>query len=199
MDDPVICCEHWASGAGSEWPFRRTVIFGWYDGPTSGIVECANCLAEYRFGLIDWDCHTEDAEDPRIFVLEPLPSGSLDALLNVDPKNPFFEGKHGTLSYRWRVAAETLPSEVFQQVQKRFGEILAQEGSPELLVAWIRPGDPLLAARKLGAEDSLFLNEWLSSEPKAAPLPPLREDYTDHNWFAFLGLERLPREEEEPE
>ena len=196
MDTRAPRCEHLASGAGSEWPFRRVAVLSWYDGPTAGLVECRNCLAEYRFELIDWDCHTEDAEDPRIFSLSPLPPGSLDALLNVDPNNPFVEGEHGMLSYKWRVAAETLPSEVFQQVQQRFKEILAQAGNPEQLVAWIHPGQPILAGRKLEAEDSLYLMEWLSSLPKPHALPPLREDSTDRNWFAFLGLKRLPHEED---
>src|SRR5687768_7982726 len=168
MQDTAVCCKELTPGA--EWPFHRTLVLGWYDGPTSGVVQCGACGAEYTFVMLDWDLHCDDAEDPRIFSLSPLPPGSLEALLRVDPKNPFREGKHGMLFYKWRNAAETLPNEAFQQIQQQFGQILAQADTPERLVAWIRPGDPMLAARELNELDGYYIRELLSVKPHTLPI-----------------------------
>ncbi len=199
ITQPVLCCKHLSSRSGSDWLFRRALVLNWYDGPTSGVVECRGCLAEYHFELIDWDLHWEDADDTRVFSLSPLPPGSLNALLTISPKDRPLQGENGMFFLPgWRLPIETLQSKAYQRVYQRIDEILAQGGNPEWVVAWTHPGEPLLAARKLDAGDSLYIKEWLSSIPKPRPLPPPQPDSPKaRDWVVFLGLERLPRGEEE--
>lgn len=57
-------------------PFSRVVAVGYYDGPTSGVVECGVCATLYRFEKLDWD----DEQDVRIFSLSPVRGRSISEL-----------------------------------------------------------------------------------------------------------------------
>src|SRR5688500_14256511 len=67
------------------WPFHRTVALGYYDGPTDGVIQCADCSEEYRFDLLD-ACWDASLDVPRIFSLTALSPGSLDRLVAVCPQ-----------------------------------------------------------------------------------------------------------------
>lgn len=49
-------------------PFGRIIALGYYDGPTSGVVQCSVCSSAYKYEIVAWD----DNQDLRIYVLAPL-------------------------------------------------------------------------------------------------------------------------------
>lgn len=60
-------------------PFERIVVFGYYDGPTSGFANCARGSMAYRFELAAWDSH----QDNRIFSLAEMESATFDSMVEI--------------------------------------------------------------------------------------------------------------------
>src|SRR3954447_1080191 len=71
---PFCCGQAPANGQPPPHPFARRVVLGFYDGPTSGLLQCAGCGAEYYFDMLDWD----GDHRVRVFRLARLPAGSLN-------------------------------------------------------------------------------------------------------------------------
>src|SRR5262245_15449691 len=70
-----LCSERLRLQQGRASPFARAISLGYYDGSTSGVLECGTCSEIYRYEMID-----SDARDLRVFALAPMPKGSLDEL-----------------------------------------------------------------------------------------------------------------------
>ncbi len=167
---PLIpCCQDPPTLAQAPAPFSQIIALGFYDGPTSGVLRCTTCLAEYKFDMLDWDADHE----VRIMRLASLPAGSLArcvaALTQTEPP-------------RWPVwvpSRSSLPSEEARDKADAAVEgILAQAKPAELIVAWVGYGERILAARKVPAKDLNAVPDWFSQ------VDPAR----DGNWFAVLGL-----------
>jgi hypothetical protein len=58
----------------------RVLVLGYYDGATDGVLQCGEGGPVYRFDMIDEE-RVEDGMDSRTYQLRPLPSGSLDRLV----------------------------------------------------------------------------------------------------------------------
>lgn len=168
---PCCCGQPQANGHLPAQQFSRMIVLGFYDGPTSGTLQCASCAAEYRFDLLDWD---EDHE-VRIFRLAALPPGSLDrfvaALKDVEePRWPV-----------WLVFARKRPSEAERDaVDRQWRATLCQASPAEWVVAWSGYGDKLLAAKKIPADELAHVPDWFSQDG----LGPTRD------WFGLLGLRK---------
>ncbi len=149
---------------------HRVIALGYYDGPTSGILQCGVCLAEYMFDMIDWN-QTEDGEDTRIFVLCPLPKGSFGEIVKFFPK-----GKCPSMPV-W-VTWLQLCSDP-KGAERCIKETSDRASPPEVVMAWIGYwGRKIIAVKNLATKD----------------LPNI-EDKTKRfgrgcDWFAFLGLVR---------
>jgi hypothetical protein len=174
MDQAKPCCQNPASLRNAPSPFAKRVVLGFYDGPTSGILQCKECAAVYQFDMLDWD----QDHDVRIFRLAALPADSLaqgvKALAQPEPP-------------RWPVWVPSrwnLPSEEARQMADREVErLLAQAKPPELVLAWTGYGETVLAARKVQAADLASVPDWFARDPSAE----------GSDWFTLLGLVKRQR------
>jgi hypothetical protein len=148
------------------------LVLDFYDGPTSGILECAGSGACYRFEMLDWD----EEQRVRIFRLARLPAGALEECVTVfAPEKPswpvWFPWARGEASDMDRAKAD-----------RKVEEVLSRVEPPSLLVAWTGYGDYVLAARRLPPSAFADAPGWFfSTEEEEAP----RKD-----WFALLGMSR---------
>jgi hypothetical protein len=176
-----------------EWPFHRMVVLGYYDGPTDGIIQCANCSEEYRFDLLDadWDAATEV---PRIFSLTPMPPGSLEQLAaecQSEDRAPDWSRQPCHVWPHWDYPS---PAER-EAADRRIREILGQGTEPAWVAAWWTGDEErgITSARRLSPADSLHVQYLLSlgagSDAPLHPDPAQRRD-----WFAFLGIARPERD-----
>ncbi len=160
------------------------VVLEYWDGPTSGVVQCGGCAAEYDFLLIDWDY----SQYIRVFSLASLPQGSLDAIVQACPRDQSPQWSEWPVFIpRWQFPSESLRNAADQRVQ----EILDQAEAPEWVVAWADPREGCRAAKKLDSADSSYLRGWVLSKRRN------RWSYlTDQSrdWFSFMGLVRSVRE-----
>jgi hypothetical protein len=68
---------YWREGANYPSPVQKVLAFGYYDGPTEGVLQCADGQT-YRFDLLTWDQETQNL---RVFGLSPLPRPAWDQLI----------------------------------------------------------------------------------------------------------------------
>ena len=169
MDQIVACCQDPASLVGAELPFSKILALGFYDGPTSGVLQCGACSAAYKFDLLDWD----EGHEVRIFRLASLPTDSLDQIVKVlapagSPRWPVW------VPSRWKSPSEDARQEADRGVQR----IVELAKPAELLIAWIGYGERVLAARRLPAAELANLGDWFSRD----------ESNRGKDWFRLLGL-----------
>lgn len=79
MNEQITSSLSWCAGTNIPSPVREIVVLGFYDGPTEGVLRCADgCV--YRFDLLTWDPNTQDL---RVFAVAPLPAGAWDQLISL--------------------------------------------------------------------------------------------------------------------
>ncbi len=169
MNRPVLCCKKPAELMDVPSPFSRILALGFYDGPTSGVLQCSTCSAVYKFDMLDWD----DDHEVRIFRLAPVPPDSLDRCVSIlaaagPPRWPV-----------WVPSRQQLPSEEAREAADRsVQQVLDRSGPPDLVVAWRGYGETVLAARRMSAEELSGVPDWFSLEGPA----------DGRDWFPLLGL-----------
>lgn len=167
MSHPANGCAEPFGLVEGDSPFSRMLVLGYYDGPTSGVVESAVSRRVYRFDMLDWD----DEHRVRVFRLAELPATAMDecvrALAPQEPRCPV-----------WVPGPAASSSQQGSDVRDPIEPILAQAAPASLLVAWIGFGEDVLAARK-APPVALTASDWFSAESPSAP-----------DWFALLGLSR---------
>jgi hypothetical protein len=169
VDQTVACCQDPTSLVGAELPFSRILALGFYDGPTSGVLQCRTCAAVFEFEMLDWD----EGHEVRIFRLASLPDDSLDQIVQVlapaeSPHWPVW------VPSRWNLLSERARQEADRDIQRML--VLAKPA--ELVVAWTGYADKILAARRLPAGELANQPDWFSREDSTA----------DRDWFGLLGL-----------
>lgn len=162
------CCQNPAELRNVRSPFSRIIALGFYDGPTSGVLQCETCQTAYRFDLLDWN----DDHDVRVFRLAALPPQAFAECVQVlaqagPPRWPVWVPRRG-------------PEETAAAVDGALEPVLAQARPAELLVAWAGYGETIFAARCVEAAVLRDVPEWFALET-----PQQQRD-----WFAFLGLAR---------
>jgi len=171
VDQSVPCCQKPASLTNAEAPFSKLLVLGFYDGPTSGILQCGTCSAVYKFDMLDWD----DIHEVRVFRLASLPVDSLDQCVKAlaQPKPPRWPV---WVPSRWDLSSDEARELADRDVQR----ILATEKPAELVVAWAGYAEKILGARKMPAADLANVPDWFS-----------RDDSTEgRDWFSVLALVR---------
>jgi hypothetical protein len=166
------CFSHWA---GAEFPCRIVGLNSW-DGPTTGLLQCSHCSAEYFFDLIDWDERDGD-KDIRIFSLSRLPQGSFKAIVDACPKTiggPFWPV--------WLPRWEFVIADEEKAARSQIDVILAKVERPELVIAWLGCWPKKIIATKPLAGEDLPDVEYSLELPRSAK--------KGRDWFSFLGLER---------
>jgi len=71
IEERAVCCQMLSSEAPQQSPFGRAIAFGFFDGPTSGVVECSVCGRSHRYDLVAWDANQEW----RAFMFEEVEAG----------------------------------------------------------------------------------------------------------------------------
>ena len=167
MKNQQIYCQHVKAGAEAG-PAYLMVVLDYYDGPTSGGMQCQVCFAEYRFMMLDWD----DQQSDRVYSLEPLPPKSFKQILGV-------LSKYELPKFPLWFPSRQYPSEQVQElVERQLAEIMDKAGSATTVIAMSQWGEKILAAKALSSSDMKYVQSWFSLEnPK-----PSRD------WFSFLGL-----------
>ena len=164
-----ICCRRLPEFHNVESPFF-IVALRYYDGPTSGIVQCQTCSAEFNFMMLDWD----DYQDIRIHALAPLPSGAFKQVVDI-------LSEHEVPRWPMWFPLWQYPSRRVQdRLEEQINEILARAGTATMAAAFSQWGDRILAVQSLAEVDLKDVQDWFSlEEPTAA-----------RDWFAFLGLDK---------
>lgn len=146
------------------------VVLNYYDGPTSGVIQCDSCLATYKFTMIDWD----DYQNVRVHAFAPLPSESFRRIVDLLSK---YEPPKWPIWYPLRPYAS---DQLYDSVEKQIHESLELAEPATLAVALSQWGEKVLAVRNLSESDMNDVKDWFSLEdPKAA-----------RDWFDFMGLVR---------
>jgi len=86
----VLCNLDDSTLGGGSSPFARLLAFGYEDGPTEGVVQCAGCSMAYWFELLAIDVDGvhdriawERGAELRVFALSPLPAGTFKRIVDV--------------------------------------------------------------------------------------------------------------------
>lgn len=151
MRGSQICCKQLASVTDSASPFSVVVALGYYDGPTSGVAECAQCKLAYRFDMLDWD----EGQDIRIYSLAPLPPDSWDNLTKLLPDS-------------LRPGSVWVPNWIFEstaketETQQKIDRILEGAGPIQLVIASDGLTKSVPRARQVGAQDLIAGRDWFS-------------------------------------
>lgn len=168
MSGPLLCCNHLSGGKATS-PFGRVVALGYYDGPTSGVLQCATCPSVYRFEMLDWNA----GQDVRVFSLARLPPGSLERVVDLCPK---------TRPPQWPIWVplwEFATQEEQQAVERQIEAVLNQGQPPDEIIAWSTEAGGIVAARALSRDELSDAKDWFSVRGRPA-----------RDWLASLGLPR---------
>src|SRR2546430_705384 len=86
----TLCCRYLPSFHRKTSPFSKIIALGWFDGPTSGVIQCGQCSASYKFNTVARDfsgnfdqAAWDQGEEIRILTLAPLPMQGFERLVNV--------------------------------------------------------------------------------------------------------------------
>jgi hypothetical protein len=170
MTKSSICCKDIERLRGVKSPFSKMIALGFYDGPTSGIVECESCFAAYKFTMIDWD----NRQEIRVFSLASLPAQSLEEVVGI--LSPY-ELPHWPMWVpRWQFPSDDIKADL----NRRIEEILAKAEPVHTIVAWSRYGETLVAAKSVDEGELTHIQDWFSTEHQK----------TERDWFSFLGLQK---------
>jgi hypothetical protein len=176
MNNSLPCCWHPGTLPHGPSPFTRIVALGFYDGPTSGVVECLTCGSAYKFDMLDWD----DTHEVRIFRLALLPPGALaECVQALAPVGP----PHWPV---WVPMRSRFPSdEAAAQADRDLSAVLAKAAAPELIVAWAGYGERILAAAPQPHGELETVPDWFSVE----------DPHEIRDWFSRLGLVKRKQED----
>jgi hypothetical protein len=164
-----ICCEITGVALPSKIPFGKILSFGWYDGTTSGMVQCSGCSAAFKYDIVDWDSD----QDRRIFALSPIESDKFDQIVRIlggdaQAKWPFWVP-------RWEFDSK----EERKRIEKEVDEHLATARRPEFLIVSDRNLSMMFGMRRLTgpARDRL---------PSSFDGLPITNDFA--YWRDYIGL-----------
>ena len=125
----------WHEGANFPSPVQKVLVFGYYDGPTNGVLQCADGQV-YCFDLLAWE---PDTQDVRVFGLSPMPRQTWQQL------SALCRG-HG---FPW-------PEPLRQSIE----DILRQAGPVEWVLATEKLEGEILRAKAIRPEELAQVTDW---------------------------------------
>jgi len=144
MSDSPVCCRELPAFPEAKSPFSKLIALGWYDGPTSGVLECDICSTAYRFEMLDQDPDWDEGLDIRIFSLSPLPTGAFAELVEVCEE--FFGSPDWPIWVLiWDFGSEAEKNQAAQKIH----QIQNRAMNPQLIVATRSLSKELIAARRV--------------------------------------------------
>jgi hypothetical protein len=120
--------------------------------------------------MIDWD----NRQEVRVVSLSPLPGEAFQEL--VDALSKYELPKWPIWVPKWQFSSEEAKRIADSQVART----LEEASNPNLIVAWSRYGEVIIAAKPVSEPDLGDIQEWLSPQ----------ESKGNRDWFIFLGLRR---------
>lgn len=152
MTESIVCCSKLPALTNAKSPFSKLIAFGYYDGPTSGVLQCDICTKAYKFEMLDWD---ED-QDVRIFSLSILPNLAFAKIVEVcqhceNPKWPVW------------VPIWQFPSEESQnKAEIEIEAILNTAMKPQIIVIAKNLTEEIIAARRMEENANKEVPDWFS-------------------------------------
>jgi hypothetical protein len=165
MTEPKLCGANFEKAASR---FNQILCLGYYDGPTSGLVKCAESRKAYRFELVAWDANFEN----RIYSLAETDVEVFDSVVQTlsrleEPHWPFW-------TPRWQFGSSSEERHVCSEIDQALAKIPATS----LLIATDHLDKSILACRVLGIEvRDRIPNERILPDPKDWGF-----------WRGYLGL-----------
>jgi len=164
------CCEFSSGAFPKREPFGKVLSLNWYDGTTSGLVQCSRCSAVFKYDIVDWDSNQER----RIFAFSPINSAEFDHIISLlsasaSPSWPFWNPS-------WRFDSPKEKNRVAFEVDA----CLSRAALVEYIVAADRMLQTLFGAKNL-------------SDPARNRLPetfdglPASDDF--NYWREYIGLD----------
>lgn len=165
----AICCTATSIAYPSRTPFGKVLSLGWYDGTTSGLVQCSQCSAAFKYDIVDWDSN----QDRRILAFSPISSQEFDGIVELlsrseSPRWPFWNP-------RWE-----FDSQEKERITLEIDNHLSRAGNPEYVVASDGGLERVLGMKRLSgpARDRL---------PAEFDGLPVTDDL--NYWKEYIGLQ----------
>ncbi|SRR5579875_1105694 len=127
--------QSWHEGANFPSPVQNVLAFSYYDGPTDGVLQCADGQV-YRFDLLAWEPQTQDV---RVFALFPMVPTAWEQLTVLC-------GGHG---FRWQ-----------EQLRHPIDDILLQAVPVEWVVATEDLQGEILRVKAICPEELARVTNW---------------------------------------
>ena len=156
--ESAVCCRQLITATPTQAPFTRVLVFDYYDGALSGVMQCAFCERSYRFDFLDWG----EGQDIRVMSLGRLPVGTLDKLARTLGEASESRPEWPVWVAPWQFPSATLAA----RTQTRVTELLAMAEPPDLVIA---------------------TDAWVTRVFTAFRLPPAQIAEVD-DWFELLQL-----------
>lgn len=150
-------------------PFTKVLAWGYYDGPTHGVVVSEESGEVFKFDILTWDTSTQDL---RVFSLSPLPGDALTRLTALYER--FWKPLWPMWCPMWHFANES-----DQQEAERLSDEVRNEAGPE---KWVIATTDLLGeirvAKAITPEMITQISDWASflGLPEHADLLPARPE-----------------------
>ena len=124
MNAPLTLSPGLREGADYPSPVTRVLAFGYFDGPTEGVLQVGPDGEVYRFVMIDeLPGQGADDTDLRSFALSPLAAESLDALVGVlaEALSPSLPPNWSLWVPVWRFPSPAIQKDVESRVDHLLG------------------------------------------------------------------------------
>jgi len=172
---PNRCCKAIpgvASHAVDEALIGQMLITEYYDGATSGFIQCSGCLSVYHFVTLDWSQN----QVVRVIALSLVPSDSMARLVSffaeAPPRSPWIPE-----------ALRRGSDQDLDRMEAFLSGIVPQAQPPNIVMAWNVLTNEILSARRVG---SLPADHFVSLFDLQTT--PVR---TRYDWFEDLGVDRV--------
>jgi hypothetical protein len=164
----TVCCQKISGLQNQKSPFQKIIAFGYYDGPTAGAAQCAECLESYKYDLLAWD----ENQDIRVYSFAPLPSQSFQQIVKEcsvlgEPRWPI-----------WCPTWEFDLKETEERVEAEIKRILSRAGQVEFVLASENLAGDILSLKRLTDKDQSKFQNFASA----------KDQNNIQDWLAFLGL-----------
>jgi len=165
---PMLCDREFEGPMTS--PFAKIIVLGYYDGPISGLLQCADCPTAYRFELIAWDSN----QDNRVFSLAEVDSDVFESVIHTlasvqEPKWPIWV-------VDWKFESTTEEKRIHDSIDRA----LEKASTAKLVIATPHIAKDITMCREITDEERTVL--------------PTEGDYPQQHhwtyWQQHLGLNR---------
>ena len=103
----------------------RTIVLGYYDGPTDGVIQFGEQGPVFHFSMPDEEQQLASEAKTRVFLLQPMPGDSIERITAL--LEPFVASKWPMWCPKWKFPSPQIESEI----DSRMDTILSEAGEAE--------------------------------------------------------------------